>query len=81
MHRVLLASPVRAAVDNPDRRVTIEWQDAAKQWQPFSRNTRLDPGKIRFRFTKAGYKTMIVEQDVMPGKTHRIIMPQTWDAK
>jgi hypothetical protein len=80
MYRVVLVSPVRAAVDNPDRRVTIEWQDVAKQWQLFSRNTRIDPGKTRFRFTKLGYKSMIVEQNVLPGRTHRIVIPHAWES-
>ena len=80
MYRVVLVSPVRAVVENPDRRVTIEWQDVAKQWQPFSRNARIDPGKTRFRFTKLGYKSMIVEQDVLPGKTHRIVIPYAWES-
>ncbi len=79
MYRVVLASPVRAALEVSDKRVTAEWQDEAKQWQPFSRNTRISPGKTLFRFAKPGFKTITQEVEVMPGKTHRVIMPKTWE--
>jgi hypothetical protein len=79
MYRVVLASPVRAALEVSDKRVTAEWQDEAKQWQPISRNTRISPGKTLFRFTKPGYKTITQEVEVLPGKTHRVIMPKTFE--
>jgi hypothetical protein len=80
MYRVVLASPVRAGLEVSDKRVTAEWQDEAKQWQPFSRNTRISPGKTLFRFSKPGFKTITQEVEVMPGKTHRVIMPKTFEA-
>ncbi|MEI7945385.1 MAG: protein kinase [bacterium] len=79
MYRVVLASPVRAALEVSDKRVTAEWQDEAKQWQPFSRNTRISPGKTLFRFTKPGYKTITQEVEVVPGKTHRVSMPKAFE--
>ena len=78
MHRVMLVSPVRAVLARADRRVTVEWQDEAKQWQPVSRNTRISPGKTLFRFSKAGFKTIEQEVEVMPGKNHSILAPQSW---
>jgi len=76
MHRVVLASPVRVAVESHDRRVTVEFQDEAKQWQPISRNARVSPGKVLFRFTKPGVQPVVQEMEVLPGKNHRVVVPQ-----
>ena len=76
MHRVMLASPVRVAVESRDRRVTVEWQDEAKQWQPVSRNARVSPGKVLFRFSKQGVQPIVQEMEVLPGKNHRVVVPQ-----
>ena len=76
MHRVVLASPVRVAVETRDRLVKVEWQDESKQWQPISRNARVSPGKVLFRFTKPGGQPVVQEMDVLPGKNHRVVVPQ-----
>jgi serine/threonine protein kinase len=80
MHRVMLASPVRVAVETRDRRVTVEYQDEAKQWQPVSRATRVSPGKVLFRFNKVGFKSISQEVEVLPGKNLRVIVPTTFEA-
>jgi serine/threonine protein kinase len=79
MYRVVLASPVRVTAESRDRRVTVEYQDEAKQWQPISRNSRVSPGKVLFRFNKPGYKSITQEVDILPGKNNRVNVPQTWD--
>ncbi len=80
MYRVVLASPVRVTAESRDRRVTVEFQDEAKQWQPVSRNTRVSPGKVLFRFNKPGFKSITQEMEVLPAKNHRVVVPQTWDS-
>lgn len=80
MHRVMLASPVRVAVETRDRRVTVEYQDEAKQWQPVIRNTRVSPGKVLFRFNKVGFKSIMQEVEALPGKNLRVIVPTTFES-
>jgi serine/threonine protein kinase len=80
MYRVVLASPVRVTAESRDRRVTVEYQDEAKQWQPISRNSRVSPGKVLFRFNKPGFKSITQEVDILPGKNNRVNVPQTWDS-
>lgn len=79
MHRVVLASPVRASLENPIRGVIAEYQDESKQWQPVSRNARVSPGKVLFRFVRPGYKTITQEIEVLPGKNLRVPVPKTWE--
>jgi serine/threonine protein kinase len=80
MHRVVLASPVRVTVDTRDRRVTAEYQDEAKQWQPVTRNSRVSPGKVLFRFNKPGFKSITQEVNVLPGKNLRVVAPVAFES-
>jgi hypothetical protein len=64
------------AVETRDRLVKVEFQDEAKQWQPISRNSRVSPGKVFFRFTKPGIQPVVKEMEVLPGKNHRVVVPQ-----